>query len=65
MRVIQISTATWPPWDRYRPCGRASAVLYGAVSVAPPLLLQEVVLRSVAHGVSSRGLVGDCESKFE
>lgn len=33
-RVVRISTATWPPWDRQRPCGRASAVLYSLVSVA-------------------------------
>ena len=33
-RVVRISTATWPPWDRRRPYGRASAVLYSLVSVA-------------------------------
>ena len=33
-RVVRISTATWPPWDRQRPYGRASAVLYSLVSVA-------------------------------
>jgi len=26
--VVRISAATWPPWGRRRPCGRASAVLY-------------------------------------
>lgn len=61
--VVRISAATWPPWDRHRPCGRASAVLYGLLVWPCFSLLWNGVLGSVTHVVSRRTLVGDCENE--
>jgi hypothetical protein len=61
--VVRISAATWPPWGRRRPCGRASAVLYVLLVWPCFSLLSDGVLGSVTHVVSRRGLVGDCVSK--
>lgn len=65
MRVVRISAATWPPWDRLRPCGHASAVLYVLLVWRCFILLWDSVLGSVTHVISSRGLVDDRESKCE
>lgn len=63
--VVRISVGTWPLWDRRRPCGRASAVLYLLLVWPCFSILWDSILGSVTHDVSRRWLVGDYVSQDE